>query len=108
MYCWIAVVLFFLVASILLLFSQMTPIHTHAHGNNININNSHVTPTSRITLTSPDPSTPTQDHDEHNSVFSEGDTVTFIPSQFTNKTAQEKRVKGSVETVEISSNRIEL
>ncbi|KAL9698593.1 hypothetical protein quinque_002034 [Culex quinquefasciatus] len=39
---------------------------------------------------------------------SEGDTVTFIPSQFTNKTAQEKRVKGSVETVEISSNRIEL
>ncbi|XP_062565749.1 uncharacterized protein LOC134228010 isoform X1 [Armigeres subalbatus] len=64
------------------------------------------TPTSRITLTSPDPSTPTQDHDETNSVFSETDTVTFIPSHFNNQTAEEKRVKGSVETVEVSSNRI--
>ncbi|XP_055611203.1 uncharacterized protein LOC129757873 [Uranotaenia lowii] len=64
------------------------------------------TPTSRITLTSPDPSTPTQDHDEHNSVFSETDTVSFIPSLLANQTVQETRVKGSVETVEISSNRI--
>ncbi|XP_058454767.1 uncharacterized protein LOC131432478 [Malaya genurostris] len=65
-----------------------------------------VTPTSRITLTSPDPSAPTQEHNEHNSVYSDSDTVSFVPGHFANQTADGKRVKGSVETVEISSNRI--
>ncbi|XP_053694514.1 uncharacterized protein LOC128742243 [Sabethes cyaneus] len=65
-----------------------------------------VTPTSRITLTSPDPSAPTQDHNDQNSVFSDTDTVSFVPSHFTNQTSEQQQVKGSVETVEISSNRI--
>ncbi|XP_055644865.1 uncharacterized protein LOC129780531 [Toxorhynchites rutilus septentrionalis] len=72
----------------------------------IQAKDSFTTPTSRITLTSPDPGAPTHAHNENNSVFSETDTVAFVPSHFSNQTAEEKRVKGSVETVEISSNRI--
>lgn len=53
---------------------------------------------SRITLTSPDPSTAaSMKSTEETTVYSESDSVTFEP----NNMVKEKRVEGTVETVQL-------